>query len=194
MHEILTVNNERVDDMPLWQAHVQRMGLPALLDEPFPPHGNWQGLSLGGGAGIWLPHLLSAGAPRLHHVEPGVQNRLWTLRRSTGQPVQALAGTDDRLEAGLLALRDDVRWEACESALHRQGRRVYEGPPARGHVESPRASGSWPVTEDGVCQCGHRKEHRPDLPHGKVMQAVLAPLGRPLATAVVAGECADAPW
>src|SRR2546425_1120784 len=40
---------------------------------------------------------------------------------------------------------------------------------------------------------GHRKDYRPDVPQVKVMQAVLDPLGRPLATAVVSGERADAP-
>jgi transposase len=119
MNEILTVINERVDDIPLLQAQGQRMGRPSLLDEHCPPHGNWQGLSLGWVAGIGLPHLLSAGDHRLHHVEPWVQKRLWTLRSSTAQPVQALDFTDDRLEVVLLALSDDARWEAFESALNR---------------------------------------------------------------------------
>ena len=48
MTEELTVTTERVDDIPLLLAHMQRMGLAALLDQPFPTHGNWQGLSLGG--------------------------------------------------------------------------------------------------------------------------------------------------
>src|SRR4029450_13419678 len=117
MNEILTVINERVDDIPLLQAQGQRMGGPSLLDGHCPPHGNWQGLSLGWVAGIGLPHLLSAGDHRLHHVEPWVQKRLWMLRSSTAQPVQELDFTDDRLEVVLLALSDDARWEAFESAL-----------------------------------------------------------------------------
>ena len=40
-------------------------------------------------------------------------------------------------------------------------------------------------------QFGHSKDHRPDLPQVKVMQAVLDPLGMPLATDVVAGSRAD---
>ena len=42
-------------------------------------------------------------------------------------------------------------------------------------------------------QFGHSKDHRPDLPQVKVMQAVLDPLGMPLATDVVSGERADDP-
>ena len=42
-------------------------------------------------------------------------------------------------------------------------------------------------------QFGPSKDHRPDLPQVKVMQAVLDPLGMPLATDVVSGERADDP-
>ncbi len=49
------------------------------------------------------------------------------------------------------------------------------------------------MREGGLCQCGHSKDYRPDVPQVKVMQAVLDPLGRPLATDVVSGERADAP-
>jgi len=57
--------NERVDDIPVLQAQMQHMGLPSLLDELFPTHGNWQGLSLGWVATIWLTHILSRGDHRL---------------------------------------------------------------------------------------------------------------------------------
>ena len=49
------------------------------------------------------------------------------------------------------------------------------------------------MTEDGLFQWGHSKDHRPDLPELKVMQAALDPLGMPLATLVASGETADDP-
>ena len=55
------------------------------------------------------------------------------------------------------------------------------------------ASGYWRVTEDGRLQCGHRKDHRPDLPQVNVMRSVLDPLGLPVATAIVLGPRADDP-
>ena len=122
-NERLTVSKERVDAMPLVPAQGQRMGLPALWDEHGPPHGHWPGRSLGWVAGSWLPPILSEGDPRRNHVEPWGQPRLWTLRSSPGQPVPALAGTADRREVVLRALRDEARWEAFASALHRHGRR-----------------------------------------------------------------------
>ena len=39
----LTVITERVDDIPLLLAQLQRMGVQPLLDDYFPTHGNWQG-------------------------------------------------------------------------------------------------------------------------------------------------------
>ena len=66
-------------------------------------------------------------------------------------------------------------------------------PTERVHVDSTSASAYTTVTEEGLFQFGHSKDHRPDLPQVKVMQAVLDPLGMPLATDVVSGERADDP-
>jgi len=47
------------------------MGVQELLDEHFPTHGNWQGLSLGKVAIVWLSHILSQADHRLNQVQPG---------------------------------------------------------------------------------------------------------------------------
>src|SRR5256884_6681807 len=59
MKDPLTITTERVDDIPLLLAQMQRMGLARLLDAHFPTHGNRQGLSLGVVTTIWVTHLLS---------------------------------------------------------------------------------------------------------------------------------------
>ena len=64
---------ERIDDVPLLLAQLERMGLRELLDLHFPVHGNWLGLSLGWTATLWLTHLLSEGDHRLNQVEPWAQ-------------------------------------------------------------------------------------------------------------------------
>lgn len=193
MHEIPNIITERVDDIPLLLAQMQRMGLPALLDHPFPTHGNWQGLSLGWVSTIWLSSILSRGDHRRVHAEPWVAQRLWTRQVTTGQRVQRVDFTDDRLESVLRRLSEDTRWAAFESALNQYTVRVYDLSTARVHVDSPSASVYATVNEGGLFQFGHSKDERPDLPQVKVMQAVLDPLGMPLATDVVSGERADAP-
>jgi transposase len=70
---------------------------------------------------------------------------------------------------------------------------VYDLQPERVRWDSTTASGYWSVTEDGLFQFGHSKDHRPDLPQVKVMLAVLDPLGLPVATDVVPGQHADDP-
>ena len=193
MNEIPIIITERVDDIPLLLEQMQRMGLPALLDHHFPTHGNWQGLSLGWVSTIWLSSILSQGDHRLVHVEPWVAKRLWTLQATTGQAVERLDFTDDRLEIVLRGLHDDARWAAFESALNQHTVRVYELPTERVHVDSTSVSAYTTVSDNGLFQFGHSKDYRPDLPQVKVMQAVLDPLGMPLATDVVSGERADDP-
>src|SRR5262245_23291349 len=135
MHAIPTSITERVDDMPLLLEHMQRMGLPPLLDTHFPPHGNWTGLSLGWVSTIWLSSIVSRGDHRMVQVEPWVAKRLGTLGAPIGQAVTRVACTDDRRETVLRRWSDDERWSAFEAALHQHTVRVYALSTARVRVD-----------------------------------------------------------
>jgi transposase len=193
MNAIPTIITERVDDIPLLLEQMRRMGLPTLFDTHFPTHGNWTGLSLGWVGTIWLSSILSQGDHRMVHVEPWVAKRLWTLGTTTGQAITRADFTDDRLEIVRRHLRHNERWEAFAAALNQHTVRVYDLSTERVHVDSTSASAYATVSDGGLFQFGHRKDYRPDLPQVKVMQAVLAPLGMPLATDVASGERADEP-
>ena len=193
MHEIPTLITERVDDMPLLLEQRQRMGLPTWFGTHFPTHGNWTGLSLGWVSTIWLRAMLSQGDHRMVPVEPWVAKRLWTLGTTTGHMVTRVDGTEDRLASVRRRLRHAERWGAFASALNQHTVRVYALSTERGPVESPSATASAPVSDGGLFQVGHSKDDRPDLPQVKGMQAVLDPLGMPLATDVVSGARAAAP-
>jgi transposase len=193
MAEILNITTERVDDVPLVLAQLERLGVQPLLDVYFPTHRNWVGLSLGWVTVIWLTHSLSEANHRLNQVEPWAKQRLHTLRRCTGQPVHPLDLSDDRLAGVLEVLSHDAPWQAFEGACTQPWLRVYDLQPERVRLDRTTASGSWRVTEDGLFQCGHSKDHRPDLPQVKVMLSVLDPLGLPGATDSVPGQRADDP-
>jgi len=193
MTETLTVISERVDDIPVLLAHQERMGVQPLLDEHFPTHGNWGGISLGWVAVDWLAHILSQADHRMNQVQPWAEKRLGTLGRCTGQKVRALDFSDDRLGSVLSTLSGDEKWATFEGALNRHLLRVYDLRPERVRLDSTTASSYWTVTPEGVFQLGHSKDHRPDLPQVKVMLAALDPLGLPVATDVVSGERADDP-
>jgi transposase len=137
--------------------------------------------------------MLSEADHRMSHVRGWATQRLATLRQCSGQAVAELDFTDDRLADVLTALGDDVRWQAFERALNQNLLRVYDLSAERVRLDSTTASGYWTVSEDGLLQFGHSKDHRPDLPQVKVMLSSLDPLGLPVVTHVLSGERADDP-
>ena len=191
MADNLNVTTEQVDDIPVLLAQGKKIGVPELLDQHFWSHGNWRVTSFGWTSLVWLAHILSEGDHRLNQVEQWVEKRVHTLGISIGQPVRGLEWSDDRLGIVLDELADAERWKAFETDLNRRTFRVYDLKPRRVRVDSTTTSGYWTVTEDGLFQFGHSKDHRPDLPQLKVMMSALDPLGMPVATQVVSGERAD---
>ena len=69
MKETLNIETERVDDIPLLLAHMQRMNIAELLDKHIPVHGNRKGLSLGNVMMVWLSHILSEANHRMNQVQ-----------------------------------------------------------------------------------------------------------------------------
>ena len=193
MSEKPTVNTERVDDIPVLMAFADHMGISELLDEHFEPHGNWQGISPGKMLTGWMGHILSEADHRLNRVQDWAAKRLETLRGSLGVKLEALDFSDDRLAAGLEMLSNDEHWAAFEADMNRRTIRVYDLKQKCVRIDTTTASGYWNVTEDGLFQLGHSKDHRPDLPQLKVVLATLDPLAMPVATLVVRGEKADDP-
>jgi len=191
MAENLKITTEQVDDIPVLLAQGKKIGVPELLDRYFWPHGNWQGTSFGWTSLIWLAQILSEGDHRLNQVEEWAEKRLHTLGISTGQPVREQEWSDDRLGIVLDELADGEKWKAFETQLNRQTIRVYDLRPRQVRVDSTTAYGYWTVTQDGLFQFGHSKDHRPDLPQLKVMMSALDPMGMPVATQVISGERAD---
>jgi len=186
---------ERPDDIPLLLAQMQKMDVAALLDEHFPTHGNWQGLSLGNIAVGWLAYILSEGDHRLNSVRGWAAGLLMTLEvclKTVG--LRDLDFSDDRLCLLLDYLgKDDAAWASYESKQIATLLRVYDLQARRVRIDSTTAKSYVAVTEGGLFQFGHSKEHRPDLPQLKINMAVLDPLGLPLSTTIVSGECADDP-
>lgn len=43
MHTEPIITNERVDDIPVLLAQLERMGVKQLINKHFPTHGNWEG-------------------------------------------------------------------------------------------------------------------------------------------------------
>jgi transposase len=101
--------------------------------------------------------------------------------------------SDDRLAVVAERLGQDAAWEAYESEQGGVLLRVYDLKARRVRLDSSTVKSYVAVTEDGLFQLGHSKERRPDLPQLKISLSVLDPLGMPLTTTIVSGECADDP-
>lgn len=189
----ITLKHERVDDIPLLLGELERMEVARLVDESFTTHGNWQGLRMGQVVSGWVTFILSEANHRMSHVEPWAASRLQTLRAGLGTTVRALDFSDDRLAAVLDALSQDEAWTDFEQRLNRLTVRVYALRPERVRIDATTAKFYGQTTAEGLFQFGHSKDHRPDLPQLKVNLSLLDPLGLPLTTTVVSGNCADDP-
>ncbi|MEM7127674.1 MAG: DUF4277 domain-containing protein [Chloroflexota bacterium] len=194
MDSKIEVINEQVDDIPLLLAHQQKIGIAELVNRHCKVHENWQGSSPGTITITWLAYILSEGDHRLNQMEEWYQKRERTVNHYVSEELVANDFRDDRLAIILKALSDDESWSSIESELTQRIIRVYDLSVEHIRLDTTTVSGHWQVTESGLFQYGHSKDHRPDLPQLKVMLASLDPLGMPLATQVVSGNRADDPF
>src|SRR6266849_7294459 len=142
---------------------------------------------------LWLTHVLSQADHRMNRVQSWAEQRLETLRGCSDARLEVRDLGDDRLADVLRDLSDDTRWREFEQELTGQLVRVYDVDPSCVRLDSTTASSYAAVSEEGLLQWGHSKDHRPDLPQLKVMLATLDPLGLPLATELLPGQRADDP-
>src|SRR5574339_353153 len=110
-----------------------------------------------------------------------------------GQPIRPVEFSDDRLTLVLKRLGDPAAWEPLEADLWQAHCDVYALPVDRVRLDATTSCGYHTVTDDGLMQLGHSKDHRPDLAQFKLMAAVAEPTGLFLAGDVLPGNAADDP-
>ena len=193
--EIKGIESERVEDIPLLLAMMKEMGIMEIFNEELKQHGNWEGMGMGSVIGVWLAYIVSTGDHRKNRLEGWVEEHKETIGRSMGiERVEGLDFTDDRLGIILEKLSDDERWERSEQAVNARTIRVYELEQEVVRIDTTTASSYGEVSEEGILQFGHSKDHRPDLGQVKIASASLDPLGMPLVTIPISGEAADDRW
>jgi transposase len=189
----LELTHERVDDVPLLLGFLIKLGLPEILDRHYPPHPLHQGLSLGWLTTVWIAYILSHADHRKSPVQAWAQGLHHCLETLIGQAIRPVDFTDDRLTLVLNRLDDLPAWEALEADLWRTHCDVYAMPVERVRLDATTSCGYHTVTDDGLMQLGHSKDHRGDLAQFKLMAAVAEPVGLFLAGDIHPGNAADDP-
>lgn len=102
-----TTPSERIDELPVLIYWLKQMRVDMLLDQVLgPPHGNWEGLSYGELALVFITHTVMGCAHFLSPVEAWAARHLTSLSHALGQPIRAQDCTDDRLAVVLTKLGD----------------------------------------------------------------------------------------
>ena len=167
--------------------------MPQILDRHLPAHPLHQGLSNGWLIAVWITYILSQADHRKCHVRDWATGLHHTLESVTGQSFRPVDFTDDRLTLVLQRLSDPTVWVLLEADLWQSTCDVYELPVERIRLDSTTSYGYHTVTEGGLMQLGHSKDHRPDLPQLKLMAAAAEPTGMLVASDVHPGDAADDP-
>jgi transposase len=188
----LTLQHERVDDIPLLLGLMQQLHLPETLEHSLGSHHLHQGISNGWLACGWLAFILSEANHRKVSVQDWARSHQHTLQAFIGQPLRPVEFSDDRLSIVLRRLHD-TDWPALETDLWRTTCEVYEVPLRCVRLDSTTSCGYHTIDPDGVMQLGHSKDHRPDLAQLKLMAAAAQPAGQLLACDVHPGNAADDP-
>src|SRR2546426_8435324 len=167
-----------------------KMGLPEVLDRHIPRHWKQRGLSWGWTEVIWLAYILTEGDHRKVSVEAYIKGMHNTLSHLSGQAINPLDFSDDRLGHLLQHLSKPTYWHQIERDLNARSIEVYALSQDVIRCDATTVSGAHEVTAGGLVQFGHSKD-APTRPQITVMMGSLDPLGMPLATDVLSGERAD---
>src|SRR3954468_12426426 len=189
----LELTHERVDDVPLLLGFLIQLKLPEVLDRHFPAHPLHQGLSNGWLITAWIAYILSRADHRKSPVQAWAQGLQHTLETTIGQAIRPVDFSDDRLTSVLKRLDADTAWNSLEGDLWQTHCDVYALPVERVRLDATTSCGYHTVTDDGLMQLGHSKDHRPDLAQFKLMAAVAEPTGFYLAGDLHPGNAADDP-
>lgn len=187
----LTLTHERIDDIPLLVKLGLVLQLDTAVDTCLGTHGLQQGLSNGQLTVVWLAYILSEGDHRKSGVEEWAWRHRQVLERLLGQPLRRVDFSDDRLGNLLHRFSVEAKWEALEQAVWQTSAQVYALEASTVRLDSTTAAGYHQVTETGLMQHGHSKDHRPDLPQLKLMAALAEPAGQWIASDVYPGQRAD---
>ena len=189
--------SERIDNLPWLIYWLKHMQVDVIIDRVLgPPHGNWEGLSYGELALVFVAYVVMGCTHFLSPMQEWARKHVQSLSQAMGKPVREEDFTDDRLGVVLSHLGEEATHpgEQIERELGQHILRAYELPNDTARIDMTSVSVyPRPAGDNGLMQFGRSKDHRPDLRQFKAVLGTLDPVGMPLATAPLSGEQADDP-
>src|SRR5947209_4416448 len=121
----LVIITGRVDDVALLIGQMVTMGFVEVLDRHLPRHWKQRRLSWGWTVVIWLAYILTEGDHRKVSVEAYIKGMQNTLSHLSGQSIEPLDFSDDRLSHLLQHLSQPRYWHKIERDLNERSIEVY---------------------------------------------------------------------
>ena len=188
---------ERADNLPVVLHWLLRMQIQVIIDRMWYSHPNWQGLSYGQLAVLFVAYLIYQRSHRLSSMEQWVKEHHTVLEQVTGWSIGPKEATDDRLGILLDALGSDEEQSVeFQQQLGRHLIQAYELPTQVGRYDTTSFNvyHAPPTAEQagyGLLRFGYSKDKRPDLLQFKQGLGTLDPAGVPIVTHTLSGERAD---
>lgn len=186
---------ERVDEIPLLMHWLDQMGVQEKIDSLWKPHGNWEGLSYGQLAQLFLTYVLGSLNHSLYQMEPWLAVHQTMIEQITGWQFTSKDGTDDRMGTLIQALgTDDSLRIEFQKDMGQHLIQAYALPTDVARYDTTSFSVHHARSQqdpDGLLRFGHSKDHRPDLLQFKQGLGTLDPAGIPLYSNTLSGNTAD---
>ncbi len=185
---------ERVDSIPLIIHWLMQMKVHEIIDRIYAPHSNWQGLSYGQLALLFITYVLHSLTHRLSGMEEWVVQHKKVIEKVTGWKFRDKEATDDRLGIMMEVLcEDEDKGIQFQQQIGGHIIQAHDLPTEICRYDTT----SFNVYHDpenrnkGLLNFGHSKDYRHDLLQFKQGLGALDPAGIPLVTETLPGNKAD---
>lgn len=188
---------ERVDELPLISTWLLNMRISEIIDGIWHPHGQWEGLSYGQLALLFVTYIIHQRSHRLMKMEGWLNDHRTVIEQVTGWSIRPKEATDDHIGLLLDAMgSSEEKGVVLQQQLGEHLIRAYELPTDVARYDTTSFSVHHAVPEPGeaakeLLRFGHSKDNQPSLLQFKQGLGTLDPAGVPLLTQTLSGEVAD---
>lgn len=188
---------ERVDELPLILTWLLNMRIAEIIDGIWHPHGQWEGLSYGQLAVLFVTYIIHQRSHRLMKMEGWLNDHRTVIEQVTGWSIRPKEATDDHIGLLLEAMgSSEEKGVVLQQQLGEHLIRAYELPTDVARYDTTSFSVHHAVPEPGeaakeLLRFGHSNDNQPSLLQFKQGLGTLDPAGVPLLTQTLSGEVAD---